>query len=602
MRESYVGVNKSRRQSSSELRDVVALQVFSRKFLIHSSFFSSMNDAKLLEAIYVSATNHAIITMDMQGNVTSWNLGAENILGFKREEMLGKTASIIFTPEDCALSVPQQEFDSACSTGRADDFRWHVRKDGSRFWGEGVVTPLLAASGEQIGFLKIVYDATEKKQVADQLHQMANIDNLTGIPNRACLHSRLTEMMAAMSRSGELLLLQIVDLDYFKQVNDSLGHAVGDQVLRQAAQRMQTILRATDFIARLGGDEFVILQPNAHSPEVGVNLASKIIETLSHPFHIEGNEIHIGASIGIATFPQDASKPENLLKKADLALYRVKADGRGGFCYFTRHLDKEAHNWSRNLSEIKRCTASNAFWLEYQPEIDCATGKIVSLEALLRFQSQTLSSCPLDNVIALAADSGLMPKIGQWVLAEACAQQKRWQGAGLPYMKIAVNFCPNQLMSRSIVKQVEAILHQNSVEPNDLEIEITERQIYSTQRHGLLVLTDLRSLGINVVLDDFGTGYSSLSYLRRLPIDRLKLDREFLRDIPSDPHSDLIAESVINLAHALDIEVIAEGVETKEQVEYCKQKKCDAMQGFYFSRPLPENDITNLLIKQFNVH
>lgn len=559
-----------------------------------------MHNSRLLEAIYASATNHAIITMSNEGRVTSWNCGAERILGFQQDEIIGRNGRVFFTEEDCQRGIPEHEFETARRTGRADDFRWHVRKDGSRFWGEGVVTPLLNATGTQIGFLKIMYDATEKKQAEEELIRVSNFDTLTGLANRGHFQTRLAEMMAVMSRSKELLLLQIIDLDYFKQINDSLGHAAGDLVLQQAAQRMRAVLRETDFIARLGGDEFVVLQPNAHSPEVGVNMANKIIDTLAQPFLIDGHEVFAGASIGIAVFPQDASDPGQLLKKADLALYRVKQDGRGGFTYFTPELNVRAHERGRHLIELKRSVEEQAFHLEYQPEIDCKTGKVVSLEALLRFSNPVLAAHPVDGMIALAAESGLMPKIGVWVLSEACAQQRKWQEAGLPCMTISVNLCPNELMNRSITKKVNGILDQFGLDPRDLEIEITERQICSMRRETLSILEDMRSLGVSIVLDDFGTGYSSLSYLRRLPVDRLKLDREFLQEIPHDRHSCAIAESVINLAHTLDIKVIAEGVESAEQADFCQEKKCDAMQGFFFSRPLPEKDLTHFLMKQAN--
>jgi diguanylate cyclase (GGDEF)-like protein/PAS domain S-box-containing protein len=562
------------------------------------ALLNPMDDRELLEAIYASATNHAIITMDNDGYVTSWNCGAERILGFRQDDIVGRSGSVFFTEEDCRNGIPYQEFESARRTGRADDFRWHVRKDGSRFWGEGVVTPLLDTAGTRIGFLKIMYDATKKKEAEEELIRASSIDTLTGLANRAFLHDRLAEMIAAMSRSKELLLLQIIDLDYFKQINDSLGHATGDAVLQQASQRMRAVLRETDFIARLGGDEFVVLQPNAHSPEVGVTMASKIIETLSRPFLIDGHEAQAGASIGIAVFPQDAAEPEQLMKKADLALYRVKKDGRGGFSYFTEELDARAHEWGRNLIELKRSIEGQDFWLEYQPEIDCETGKIISLEALLRFSNPVLSAHSVEEIISLASDSGLMPKIGDWVMAEACAQQKKWQEAGLPPMKLSVNLCPHELMNRNISRKVDAILQQFGLHPHDLEIEITERQIYSGRGESLSILEEMRALGISIALDDFGTGYSSLSYLRHLPIDRLKLDRAFLQEIPHNHHSCVIAESVINLAHTLGIPVIAEGVESAEQVDFCRDKKCDAMQGFFFSPPLPASDLTPLLMKQ----
>ncbi|HVK53783.1 MAG TPA: diguanylate cyclase [Burkholderiales bacterium] len=306
-----------------------------------------MDDTNLLKAIYASATDYAIITMDNDGVVTSWNPGAEKILGYAPDEIVGQSGSTIFTEEDRKENAPQKEFEAAMESGRGADDRWHVRKDGSRFWGEGIVTPIRNVDGAHIGFLKIMRDNTARKQAEDETLRLAHFDSLTGLPNRTYFQIRFAEMMAANARSGEQLILQVIDLDFFKQINDSLGHQAGDLILQQASQRMATHLRETDFIARLGGDEFVVLQPNAHSAGAGATLASKLLDALSHPFSFDHHEIRIGASIGIAIYPIDATEPMQLLEKADLALYRVKSDGRGGFSYFTERMDAEAHQRAR---------------------------------------------------------------------------------------------------------------------------------------------------------------------------------------------------------------------------------------------------------------
>lgn len=557
-----------------------------------------MDDPDLLRAIYASATDYAIITMDDKGIVTGWNYGAERILGYRSDEIIGRSGSIIFTPEDCEMGAPQQEFDAALKTGRGADDRWHVRKDGSRFWGEGVVTPIRRPDGEHIGFVKIMRDNTARKRAENDMLRLANFDALTGVANRNYFQVRLAEMMAGMARSEQLLILQVVDFDFFKQVNDSLGHAAGDALLQQAVARMLNLLRETDFLARLGGDEFVVLQSNAHSPEAGAQLAAKLLDALSRPFPVDGREVRIGASIGMAVFPQDAIEPDRLLEKADLALYRVKNGGRGGFSYFTERMDTEARNRARHLLELRQAVANREFWLAYQPEVDCISGRIVSLEVLLRCRSPALSTYPVDKLIDLAAEAGLMPTIGSWVLDETCAQQKEWKNAGLPPLRLSINFCPHELMSRVLSDKILAMLQEPWMRPQDLEIEITERDIFDTKGQGITILEELRSLGISIALDDFGSGYSSLSYLRRLPIDRLKLDQTFLKEIPQDSPSCVIARSVIEMAHALDLEVIAEGIEVPEQVEFFQQHRCDAMQGFLLCRPLSGADISDLLLQQ----
>jgi diguanylate cyclase (GGDEF)-like protein/PAS domain S-box-containing protein len=555
-----------------------------------------MDDTDLLKAIYASATDYAIITMDNQGIITSWNPGAEKILGYARDEIIGQRGSTIFTLEDCEEQVPRKELEAAVKYGRGADDRWHVRKDGSRFWGEGVVTPIRNEHGEHIGYVKIMRDNTARKHAEDETLRLARFDFLTGLPNRTYFQTRFGEMMAANARSEELLILQVIDLDFFKQINDSLGHQAGDLVLQQASQRMATHLRETDFIARLGGDEFVVLQPNAHSSSAGATLASKLLEALSHPFMFNHHEIRIGASIGLAICPVDATDPKQLLEKADLALYRVKNDGRGGFSYFTEHMDIQAHQRARILPQLREAVAQQALKLEYQPEVDCKSGRIFAVEALLRFRNPALSLYPLDQIITIAAEAGLMPTIGVWVIEQITAQQQEWKNMGVPPVRVSVNFCPHELMNRTVTDQISKFLNQSWLHPHDLEIEITERHIFETNGQGVTILEELRSLGISIALDDFGNGYSSLSYLRKLPINRLKLDREFLKEIPRDRSSRLIVEAVIAMAHAINVEVIAEGVETVEQANFFRKKQCRAMQGFFFSPPLSSKDMTELLL------
>ncbi len=561
-----------------------------------------MDDTDLLRAIYASAIDYAIITMDNDGIVVSWNPGAERILGYRAEEIIGLSGSVLFTAEDRRQLVPQQELATALKAGRGADDRWHVRKDGSRFWGEGVVTPIYLGHGEHIGYLKIMRDNTARKRAENDMLRLANFDGLTGIANRNYFRVRLEEMMAAMARSRQLLILQVVDLDFFKQVNDSLGHAAGDGVLRQVAERMTHLLRETDFIARLGGDEFIVLQPNAHGPEAGAQLATKLLEALSRPFLLDGGEVRIGASIGIAVYPQDAAEPDQLLEKADLALYRVKNGGRGGYSYFTEHMDTEARNRAHNLLELRHAVAMREFELVYQPVVDCATGHITSVEALLRCKNPVLAAYPVDELIDLAAEAGLMPTIGAWVLAQACVQQREWQRAGLPRFCLSINFCPHELMNGFLIDQIRAMVEQSSLRPEDLEIEITERDMVDKQGQGIKILEELHSLGISIALDDFGSGYSSLSYLRRLPLHRLKLDKDFLKGIPYDATSCVIARSLIDMAHALNLTVVAEGVESPEQVEFFRQNRCDALQGFLLCPPLPLEGLKELFMKQATIN
>jgi diguanylate cyclase (GGDEF)-like protein/PAS domain S-box-containing protein len=557
-----------------------------------------MEESSLLKAILDSSTDYSIIVADRNGIIKSWNAGAEQITGFDQHEVVGKSLDFLFPQEDCAHNAPQKERDAAQYGGRYADQRWLLRKDGSRFWADSVTTPIKDAGGDVVGFLKILRDHTEKMRADEEILTCARLDALTGLANRASFKARLAEMVASTLRSGQLLILQMIDLDYFKEVNDTLGHHTGDELLQQAAQRMRSVTRDTDFIARIGGDEFVVLQPNAHSPEVGGSLANKLLDVLSKPYQIDGHEVSSGASIGVAVCPQDASEPEQLLKKADLALYRVKKTGRGGFSCFTEHLDEEAHKRNRDLSELRRAVAEHAFWLAYQPKVDGLTGAPIALEALLRCDNALLSTYPIDHVIALAREAGLMPRIGAWVLAQACTQARQWQDAGLPHIRVCVNICTRELMDPEICRQIGMTLERSGLQPGHLEIEVTEAQLFDSKEQGVANLKALRARGTLIAIDDFGSGYSSLSYLRWLPVDSLKLDRTFLPSVPQDAQGSAIARGVINLAHSLKLDVIAEGVESAEQVEFLRKERCEQLQGYYFSRPLDAAAMTSWLMKR----
>ena len=299
---------------------------------------NSIDSASLLKEIYNSTYDYGIFTFDLDGRITTWNIGAERIMGFSGEEMIGRDNIIMFTPEDRARNEPQAEMEIARTTGRAEDYRWHLRKDGSRFWADGVLTMIRDEQGRQTGYLKILRDGTDRKIAEAEMYRAANSDRLTGLANRCSFEAHATELIAIASRGGRQMALQLIDLDRFKQVNDSFGHHAGDLLLQQAAQRMREVLRHSDFVARLGGDEFVVLQPNLPSMQAGAELAGKIIKALSRPFDIAGHAIQIGGSIGIAVFPHDAHDLDDLLKKADLALYRAKEEGKGKYHYFTESL------------------------------------------------------------------------------------------------------------------------------------------------------------------------------------------------------------------------------------------------------------------------
>lgn len=558
------------------------------------SMASQIDPRSLLNSIYKSAVDYAIITFDKRGNVTTWNAGAEHITGFKADEMIGNSANPIFTPEDRAAHVPQKEFLIAINTGRAGDYRWHMRKDGNRFWADGVMTPIFNEHNQHIGYVKILRDVTERKIAEVDMHKLVNYDALTGLVNRFSFDLRLKELTAMSRRSGQLLIMQSIDLDRFKEINDTLGHEAGDVLLKHVAKRMRQTVRDTDVIARLGGDEFIVLQPNMTSAEAGGELAGKLIEIISRPYHIDGHEVLISCSIGIAVCPDDAEEPAQLLKRADLALYRAKQESRGGYHYFTVGLDAAVHRKNQHLALLREAGHHKDFRLEYQPQIDCSSGRPVAMEALLRFNHPKLSLLPVEEVIQLAMDSGVMPDISIWVLQQACMQGRQWQDMGFDKLKMCVNMCSRDLASPRILQAVEHILQQSGLDEADLELEMTEQQALEIGDN-FRNIDVLRQRGVTLALDDFGKGYSALNCLRKLPINKVKIDHGFLRNLPHDETSCVMVESLIRIARVLNLEVIAEGVETPEQAEFLCGCHCSALQGFLYASPGPADEMTRWL-------
>lgn len=554
----------------------------------------------LLDAIFASATEYAMITTDKAGKIASWNKGAEFVFGYSAKDIVGKPLGELFTVADRINNEPERELTTARVAGRSSDLRWHLRKNGSCFWADGVMTPIKNTAGEITGYLKILRDETERKLAEGRLEELARVDILTGVANRVSFQERMAEMSAAALRNRELLILHLIDIDYFKQVNDKWGHHSGDSLLKLAARRMREVSRNTDFIARLGGDEFVILQPAQHDPESGGALAEKVVDALAQPYQIEGHEIISSCSIGIAIFPNDASDSEQLLRKADLALYKVKGAGRNGYHYFSEQLDSDAHRKGRMMAALKQAVKSRMFSLEYQPEIDAASGRTIAVEALLRCHHPLLAEHNIGEIIALAAESGLMPEIGAWVMTEACEQNRKWQEAGLPHIKVCVNICPRELLEPELAQTVSGILARNNLPANDLEIEITERDVFGYGQQGVAIVERLRASGISVAIDDFGAGYSALGQLRTLPVDKLKLDQSMLRQIPADPDSCAIVSAMIGLAHTMKLSVVAEGVESAEQAAFFKREHCETLQGNYFSPPLKAGAMTDWLAQQLH--
>lgn len=425
---------------------------------------------------------------------------------------------------------------------------------------------------------------------------LANYDPLTGLPNRTLFQDRLQHAIAQADRNGASLALLFFDLDHFKAVNDALGHHVGDELLTQAGGRLLSVIRSSDTPARLGGDEFAVIVENAADEADVIHVANHIIEALNQPFTVANQQAYVSASIGITFYPADAEDANNLLKNADAAMYLAKQKGRGQYHFFTEELNRVAEQRLQLETQLRTALPEQRFELHFQPQLALADGRLVGAEALLRFKSRE-ELVPPDRFIPVLEDTGLILAVGEWVIAEACRWGAHWQAkTGYP-LRVAVNLSVRQLQDRSLPDKIAAILAETGFPEPCLELEVTEGDLLDLASTGK-VLNELRRLGIRLAIDDFGTGYSSLSYLKSFAVDLLKIDRSFIRDIHHDRDDDAVTSAIIALAHKLEIEVIAEGVETIEQQAFLTLQGCDLAQGFLLSRPLPTDKFEAWLLER----
>ncbi len=433
------------------------------------------------------------------------------------------------------------------------------------------------------------------RQAELAIHQLSNYDSLTGLPNRTLLEDRLNQAIAQASREEHCLGVMFLDLDQFKQVNDTLGHVYGDNLLKLVSQRLERCLRKSDTVARLGGDDFIIILTGVRQCEHISQVARKILDALSEPLQLDEHEIFTTASIGIAIYPVDGDAPHLLLKNADIAMYQAKEQGRNAFQFFSREMNYKAEERLLLDNSLRRALERQEFFVHYQPQMDLLTGRLIGMEALVRWQHPEMGMVTPEKFIPLAEDSGLIIPIGEWVLKTACRQNKAWQEMGFGPLRVAVNLSGRQFKQERLVESVAAILNETGLAPSLLELEITESIIMRNAEETIVTLRRLKEMGISLAIDDFGTGYSSLSYLKHFPIDRLKIDRSFVLDITTDPDDAAIAEAIISMAHSLKLKVTAEGVEQQEQLRFLAQRNCDEMQGYLVSRPISTEEFTRLL-------
>ena len=503
--------------------------------------------------------------------------------GFDHEQLEVGEADLARYKE---LTAGRQPFRDLCHTVRDAD--GDVRF--ISFSGE----PVFDRDGRFAGYRGIARDVTQSHRAEERIRRLAHFDELTGLPNRTMFMHTLQRAFSLAQRRSKQFALFFIDLDRFKNINDSLGHEAGDRLLQDVARRLRQHLRESDTVARLGGDEFVVLVEDCADPRELNAIAQNILNAVGRPYLLAGQEYHVTGSIGISTYPADGQDPAALLKNADIAMYLAKDSGKNNFQFYSAQ--QNAHSFERLALEsaLRHALEREEFVLHYQPKVDIGSGRIVGVEALLRWNHPDLAMVGPNQFIPLAEETGLIVPIGRWVLQTACAQAAAWQREGLPGLRVAVNLSARQFSDDALIGDIGAALSDASLAPEGLELEITESMVMQNPERAVLTLNRLREMGISVSIDDFGTGYSSLGYLKRFPIDNVKVDRSFIKDLPHDADDAAITRAVIAMAQSLRIRVIAEGVETKEQLQFLRDHECDECQGFYLSRPLPAGELALL--------
>jgi diguanylate cyclase (GGDEF)-like protein/PAS domain S-box-containing protein len=557
---------------------------------------SAEEDLKLRDRAIESSVSAICITDNLAPDnpIVYVNPAFERITGYSSQDVLGRNARLL---QGTDLAQPE------LITIRAalhDERPCHVvlrnyRKDGSMYWNELNIAPVRNDAGTVTHYIGVHSDITDAKTHQDELARQANHDSLTGLPNRNLLWDRIDRACVRAQRYGDFAAVAFLDLDNFKVVNDSLGHSLGDHLLRAVAARLESSLRAMDTVARLGGDEFVLVLSDQKSAQSVAGELQRIVESFSQPFAVDGRDVFITASVGVALYPQDAKDPESLMKSAELAMYRAKESGRDAYQLYTAEMQTSVTERLALESKLRRALERGEFSLHYQPQVDLRSNRIFGSEALLRWNQADLGMVDPAKFIPIAEETGLIVPIGEWVVRTACLQNKAWQNAGLPTITMAVNISARQFREKNLLQAVAKILAETGLDPTQLELEVTESVIMHDAQHVIAALQAFRDMGVRLSVDDFGTGYSSLSYLKRFPVDRLKIDQSFVRDITTDADDAAIAQAVITLGHTMNLRVIAEGVETPEQLAFLRRNQCDEMQGYLFGKPMPADEFGKLL-------
>lgn len=548
-------------------------------------------------ATTVEQSPSSVLLTDADGRVTYVNPTFTEISGYTLDDVHGSKPPLFrsdLTPEDIIRQILSTVRDGEVWSGELQS----RSKSGFLYWESVKIGPVLDKKGKTSHYILVNEDITLRKSYEEQLLHQANYDVLTNLPNRLLAFDRIAQAMASKRRDSSHVVVMFLDLDRFKNVNDTLGHALGDDLLIEAAKRLNNCVRMEDTVARLGGDEFLIILPHVQQTLNSEAIAQKILQAMATPFVLSGREIYITASIGITVYPEDSDNAQVLLRNADSAMYQAKAKGRNSYCFFTQTMNEQAKQRMEIESQLRHAQERRELALHFQPVVDARSGKIVAAEALLRWHNAKLGNVSPATFIPLAEDSGLILPIGDWVLRTACQAALTWQQADRPPVRVCVNVSVRQFRNSNIIRTLSSALEESGLPAHCLEVEITEGLLLDDAPEVQELLDKLHAMGIRISIDDFGTGYSSLSYLKKFPFDVLKIDQSFVRDVISDPEDAALASAIIHMAHELKLEVIGEGVETPEQLAFLSGNGLDMAQGYLFSKPAPAAEFSRMLEKR----
>ena len=540
--------------------------------------------------VTLDSIGDAVLSTDILGNVTYLNLVAEKMTGWSRDEASGRPLAEVFQIIDGATrAVAQNPMELGIKENKAVALTANcllIRRDGVECAIEDSASPIHDRTGQVVGTVIVFHDVSESRDMKVKMSHLAQHDSLTDLPNRTLLHDRITQAIALARRHGSQCAVLFLDVDRFKLINDSLGHTIGDQLLRSVAERLSACVRGTDTVSRPGGDEFVVLLSEIEHTRDAVVVADKMLASLASPHHIAQHDIHVTVSIGISVCPDDGLDAETLIKNADVALYHAKDNGRNNSQFFTQDMNVRAVAQRSLETGLRGALERGEFALQYQPKVNLATGAITGAKALLRWHHPVQGTIFPGLFVPIAEECRLIVPIGQWVLREACRQAQTWRDGRLTMDQMAVNISAIEFQAKGFLDNVKSILKETGFEPHCLELELTESVLMQNAEATALLLNELKAMGVRLAIDDFGTGYSSLSYLSRFPIDTLKIDQSFVWKMTSDSGDATIVSTVINMGKSLNQRVVAEGVERPEQLVFLQARHCDEGQGYHFSKPL----------------